>query len=33
MTDRCSGNVHAMRPEKRLIEMDASRLEGASNVT
>src|SRR6202166_1006147 len=23
MTDRCSGNVHSMRPEKRLIEMDA----------
>jgi hypothetical protein len=23
MTDRSSGNVHAMRPEKRLIEMDA----------
>src|SRR5580692_7289732 len=23
MTGRCSGDVHAMRPEKRLIEMDA----------
>jgi hypothetical protein len=23
MTDRCSGNVHSMRPEKRLIKMDA----------
>jgi hypothetical protein len=23
MTGRCSGNVHSMRPEKRLIEMDA----------
>jgi hypothetical protein len=23
MTDRSSGNVHSMRPEKRLIEMDA----------
>jgi hypothetical protein len=23
MTDRASGNVHSMRPEKRLIEMDA----------
>jgi hypothetical protein len=23
MSDRCGGNVHAMRPEKPLIEMDA----------
>jgi hypothetical protein len=23
MTGRCSGNVHSMRPEQRLIEMDA----------
>jgi hypothetical protein len=23
MSDRCSGNVHVMRPEQRLIEMDA----------
>src|SRR5580692_5234338 len=23
MTGRCSGNVHAMRPEKSFIEMDA----------